>query len=306
MKTTHTKWLLTALCVAIHTLAPAATIEWSSPTDGTNLDSNGNAMCTGFIYELGVFTSGFEPTPSNVADWDANWHCADRVSRSSVVNAFGSSFRVWNNSAPFTSGAKGWILGKKETPTGTEKILFRNSNWIWPSAQAATAGPSLQREWHVDAKSPMDEVVLGSVNPEGSPHLMQSTVVFDYDQWANLHFEEGEASDPNESANGDDVPNLLKFAFGMNPHDKGGRPETPVGKMLIGNDEFLKMTVPRHGISLANMRVQVSSDLQHWQDDEDAIEVVADDQSAWVVRDKTPFAETGGKRFMRLKIEAAE
>jgi len=194
-------------------------------------------------------------------------------------------------------------MGTKETPVGTEMILFRNHHWTWPVADVPGAPASFPREWSVNGESSMDEVVIGSVNPAGSPVLMQSAVVRNYDQWASMHFEDGEASSPNDSAAGDGVPNLMKFALGMNPHGTGGRPETPVGKMQVGDESFLKMSIPRHGLNLADMRVEVSSDLVHWHNGPAFLEVVSDNQREWIVRDKTPFSQTGGKRFMRLKVE---
>jgi hypothetical protein len=302
MKNFYFSPLLIAACVVTQATGLAGTIEWNSPPAAMNLDSNSAPMSTGFVYELGVFSSGFQPTPSNVADWAANWHVADRAGRSGTVNAFGSSFRVPNNKAPFTVGAEGWIMGKKDSPTGTELILFRNNHWTWPAATSATAVPTFAQEWHVDGKSTMDEVILGSVNPQGSPFLMQSAVVRSYEQWAELHLGDEPSADPEDDAGGDGVPNLVKFAFGMDPRENGVPPHTPVGKMEIGGAEFLKISIPRNSMNLTEMEVEVSSDLQNWHRGPAFLEVVHDNPHEWVVRDKTPFSETGGKRYMRVKV----
>lgn len=303
MKIFHFNWLLIATCAATHGVAIAGTIEWNSPPTAMNLDSSGAVMDTGFKYELGVFSSGFQPSPSNVADWAANWHKADSVGRSHKVNAFGSSYKIPNNLAPFTVGAKGWILGKKQTPRGTEKILFRNTHWTWPSVDAAGAPASLPREWSVDEKATMDHVVIGSVKPAGSPVLMQSAVVRNYDQWSAIHMAGEDLAYSDDASQGHRVSSILKFALGMDPQDKSQRPSTPVGQMQVGNETFLKMSIPRYGVNMANMRVEVSSDLQTWHNGPAFLEVVTDNQKEWIVRDKTPFSQTGGKRFMRLKVD---
>jgi hypothetical protein len=299
----HLNSLLIAAALTTHASVVAATIEWNSPPRGIHLDSSGAAMSTDFVYELGVFSAGFQPVPSNVAQWLTHWNKADSVGRSKAANAFGSSFRVRNNTAPFTAGTKGWILGKKNSPTGTELILFRNNHWTWPAAEAAGAAPSLPREWSVDGKSTMDEVILGAVNPKGSPFVMQSTVVRSYGQWAELHQAYEVLADPNADSNGNGVPNLVEFAFDMDPRANNAPPATPVGQIDVAGAKHLKISIPRPGVNLADMRVEVSSDLKTWYQGPAFLEVVSDNQKEWIVRDKTPLSQTGGKRFMRLKVD---
>ncbi len=288
-----------AVCLAAKATVMASTIEWSSPPNGFNIESTGEVMGTGFHYELGVFTSGFQPTPSNVADWSDNWHPADGVTRSKVVNAFCASFRVRSNAAPFTAGAKGWIMGKKDSPTGTELILFRNNHWTWPAATAATAAPGLAREWHVDGKSTMDEVILGSVKPEGSPYMMRSAVVRNHGQWKKLQESQGLAEDGETD--------LLSFVFDTGrPEDRGKPAITPISKAQVNGQEHLQIEIPRNRAHLAKLKVQVSSDLVNWVDGPEYTEVVSEGPLGLIVRDKTPASVHKGGRFMRVQIEPTD
>lgn len=281
----------------------AATIEWNVRANSINLDSSGARMSSGFIFQLGVFSAGFQPTASNIADWDEHWHAADTAVYNPSSRAFGSSFKVASNIAPFNTGAQGWIMGTKETPTGTEKILFRRTNWTWPTADLPRNPASFPREWSVARNTQNLQVVIASVDPEGSPFLMRSTVVRSYEQWRKLHLENEALDGPNDSPMGDGIPNVMKFAFGMDPRGKTKRPETPVEQVQIGNETYLKMRIAREGVSLAQMRVEVSSDLVNWHHGPAFVEVVSDNAHEWVVRDRTPFSATGGRRFMRLMVD---
>jgi len=303
MKRSRFKSLLMANCVFMQMCVVAGTIEWNVPVHGTNLDSSGARMGSGFVFQLGVFSSGFHPTASNIADWDARWHVADTAAYNPKSKAFGSSIKLADNTAPFTAGAPGWIMGTKVTPGGTEKILFRRAKWSWPVVDLPQNPPAFPREWTVSGDHEDLQVILASVNPEGSPHLMRSTVVRNYEQWRNQHLAGEASAGPGDDPAGDGVPNLMKFAFGMDPRGKARSPHTPVERMQIGNETFLKMSIPRNGVNLARMRVEVSSDLIDWHHGPAFLEVVSENERELVVRDRTPFSSAGGRRFMRLRVE---
>ena len=54
----------------------AQRIRWFCPPMSVNQDSTGAGIDAGFTFELGVFDTGFTPTPENRHAWLAHWHAA--------------------------------------------------------------------------------------------------------------------------------------------------------------------------------------------------------------------------------------
>jgi hypothetical protein len=55
----------------------SAEINWGNRTQDILYDSNGNALTSDFVFEIGAFLPGFTPTAANVTDWAANWTIFD-------------------------------------------------------------------------------------------------------------------------------------------------------------------------------------------------------------------------------------
>ena len=278
--------------------ANAENIQWFSNTGGINLDSSGQPMDAGFAFELGVFSGGFVPTMDNLASWDAHWVPAQTTPYETASSRFDSVFSVSGNAPPFVAGTAGWIMGKKSTPTGTEKILFRRPSWTWPTASfGSPTGPN----WSVNGDENI-EVVIGSVNGGGTPFLMQSGVVRDFAQWRELRLAGESLDGPGDDPDGDGVPNLLEFVFDTDPQDAASR-VVATGE-LVDHDggQHMQLAIPRKRTHLAHLVVQVSSDLVDWDEGPAFTEIVADSPGEWIVRDRTAVSGApDGRRFIRLK-----
>jgi hypothetical protein len=67
---------MAAMCFAGMAMrgAAAVTIVWDGEVGATALNSDGVGGWTSqYVIDLGVFTSGFTPTVTNLGDWGANW-----------------------------------------------------------------------------------------------------------------------------------------------------------------------------------------------------------------------------------------
>lgn len=291
------------LCTAWLSFASVArseNIQWFCSVNAVNLDSEESPMSSGFVFKLGVFTPGFTPTESNLREWDDAWHPAQTATYRPSESRFNGVFQVVDNTAPFLPGANAWIMGTKVTPTGTEKILFRNSSWKWPRANRLNP---LGKEWGVKQNASL-EVVMGTVIEEGAPYLMQSAVLRDFEQWHKFKFAEAFSGDPNKDSDGDGVADILEFIFDTDPRNPNSR-RGVTSKLLKDNEgRYLQLTIPRKRGHVAGLKVQVSTNLVDWYDGPEYTEVVEDTPMQLIVREKLPAsADPGERRFMRLKVE---
>ena len=127
---------------------------------------------------------------------------------------------------------------------------------------------------------------------------------------------------------GDGIPNLVKYALGLNPkqrYDASSLPTTRVDLIggaaqstgadggiglfsaltvdLTNGKRYLAFTVPRNGIHLdVDYFVEVSSDLQNWLSGDPFTITVLDTAETLEVYDATAI-EDATKRFMRLRIQ---
>jgi hypothetical protein len=69
----------------------------------------------------------------------------------------------------------------------------------------------------------------------------------------------------------------------------------------VSGQDFLQIHIPRRTDHAVIYSVQISSDLVTWNEGSAHVEIVADDATALIVRDKTPYSSASGPRFMRLK-----
>jgi len=124
--------------------------------------------------------------------------------------------------------------------------------------------------------------------------------------WRNLYF--GNPSNVGEGANnaspaGDGVPNLVKYALGLNPLVPMTADQMPFGSIQqSGGQPFLVLTVPRQAEAPdVTYLVEVSGDLQTWVNGWPNTATLTDIPTSLVVRDNTPVPSAAA-RFMRLQI----
>lgn len=274
----------------------AQPILWSSDSGQTNFDSAGALMDSDFVFELGSFSGGFVPTAGNVVEWSGHWVVADSTNYNTTDKRFNSVYEVMENTAPFTVGAPAWIMGTRGGPAGTERILFRESGWTWPTPSPLNP---VTLQWNAKLA---DQVVLGSVDADGSPFLMQSVKTRSYAQWQTTALvgetEIGSGEDPDE----DGASNILEFAFGTSPTSAGEIPSMSLEIVDVSGMDYLQLRVPRLRGREVTLVVQVSGDLTSWDSGEAFTTVVTDEANLLVVRDLTSKSTSGGRRFARVKV----
>lgn len=277
----------------------AQPINWYSPVPLPNRTSSGAAMDGSFQFQLGAFSNGFVPTAANIADWAANWSPANSVTYQPVshLGVYESNFLLTGNLPPFSVGAKAYVWGRSQGSANEEWIMFRATDWTWPSANPPGAPPG-PLYWDV---ADANEIILGTVHPSGTPFLMQSAAILTYQQWKSQILA-GEALDaPNDDPDHDGVRNLLEFLFGTSPTQAGSPPATPMVLAEVSGQKYLQITIPRLRDRLVSLTVEVSSDLVSWQSGTAATVDVSNTSAQWVVRDLTPLAPGLPSRFMRMK-----
>lgn len=284
-------WLILALGL-ISLSAKAEVIQWFSDAGQVNLDSQNSAMDASYTFELGVFQNGFVPSSQNVSQWAANWVAADSTIFNGTTQRFTDQFVVVNNSTPFIVGAEAWIFGYRITPTGTERILFRDVSWTWPAPNPMNP---IATEWNAMDAS---EVVVGSINSNGSLFLMKSSRQQTFTQWQTEYLTSEPLNTANDDPDNDGISNLLEFVFGTLPKTPNAPTVTPL--ILAGGN--MQISIPRRMDRLVNsLIVEVSGNLTHWDSGSSYTQVVADDAAALIVRDLTTLDATHPRRFMRVR-----
>ncbi|HLS27292.1 MAG TPA: hypothetical protein VK041_01470, partial [Opitutales bacterium] len=128
-----------------------------------------------------------------------------------------------------------------------------------------------------------------------------------FENWQVEFFSENELDDPEVSGKlanpaGDGIPNLLKYALGLDPWvaDRSGLPEVQIDAERL----TLRYSRTKSATDL-NYIVEVSEDLVTWENGEEEVEIVdvvdEGDTERVTVRDQKPFPESG-RRFMRLRV----
>jgi hypothetical protein len=302
--------MIGCLWMTLATTASATRINWFSTLNRTNLTSTGQAMDSGFRFELGVFINGFTPTSANTSQWAANWRAAQRTTFNpgSTIRQFNSEFLVEDNDAPFTVGAAAYVWGFRGDASSSEWILIRNTTWTWPAPSLFNPTPP---SWNAaTAATPgTGVVILGSVHASGSPFLMQTAAVSNsappttsWSLWQSEELTGSSLNGPNDDTDGDGLSNLLEFAFGTNPKAASPPIITPISLLEISGQRYLQITVPRRVDHAASLVVEVSSDLVNWSSGISHTQIVSNTTAALVVRDLTPFGGTTTRRFMRVRV----
>jgi hypothetical protein len=284
-------WLIVAFGLAGFT-AKAELIQWFSDAVRVNLDSQNLPMDAGYTFELGVFSGGFVPTRANISEWRTRWVAADTAAYEVTNQRFAGAHTVSHNAAPFLAGTSAWIFGHRDTAVGSEWILFRNTSWLWPAASSGPPFPDEDSGWNVkDA----NQVVFGQLN---QGFLMKSESLQTYGQWQTAYLTGEPLNAPNDDPDQDGVSNVLEFVFGTLP--KAPNPPTATPSTLVAGN--MQMSVPRRTDRLANLVIEVSANLIHWNSGASHTEIISNDASVLVVRDLTPIDAAHPRRFMRLRV----
>jgi hypothetical protein len=297
-------WVAALFCCLVPTPRLAAErVNWLSTLNSVNLQSSGASMGSQFVFELGVFSSGFVPSKSNLGQWAAHWNAAQRVTFNPTDGRFSGLITITANPAPFSVGADAYVWGFSGGESAGEWILFRRSTWRWPQPNPLNPFPIT---W--SAKD-ADQVVLGTIQSSGSPFLMQSAAVAapppvtTWTQWQSqfLPTASSGASAAGADPDADGMPNAMEFVFGLDPSRAGKRVAPLLEKVTVGGQDFLQLRIPRLRHRPALLDVEVSTDLVRWESGPATSIVTENSASALVVRDLTPLTAPA-RRFMRLKV----
>lgn len=139
----------------------AVEINFTSPAFEVAKTSAGVNLTGSFTFTLGSFGT-FTPTSSNTSDWFTNFTAVatnGSIAWDTGFTQFSQTATLANNSGVFATANQAYIWGyNTQTPgTGTEWILFTNTNWKFP-----TASNILPTNWGLSDSGTI--AVLGTLN----------------------------------------------------------------------------------------------------------------------------------------------
>jgi hypothetical protein len=302
--------LAAILAVGITSPCHAERIHWFGPTHKTNVTSAGEVIDQEMVFELGLFTDGFVPTAENVADWTTHWQAAQRANYSPEGEFFTGNLVVDQKDSPFTGNKPAYIWGFRGGVESSEWILLHKDTWNWPVLAADQAAevrnPLSALEWNAAQAT----AIVGTLQPTYVPFLMRTASISNavppktsWDQWVLTNMKGESHNGLMQDPDGDGVSNLMEYVFGTSPETANQQPAMPLELVKVGTEEFLQVTIPRRSDHLADLTVEVSTDLIHWYSGVDTTVTVSDSPSGLVVRDLKPHSADQPRHFVRVKAE---
>lgn len=260
-------FLVIAVLVFLVGTAAARQINWRSITGKENVTSEGSALTSGFVFELGCFDSGFTPTALNTSDWASHWASIDRTPYRESDAAFSTAYVVSSGLPPTTAGKKAYIWGYNTDGIADEWILVRKSNWTWPSPSAS----SLPLTWVITSSSL--DVVVGAVGASGestyitTARVNGSSPVILPTEWLQQYFSTSDSLDPSVSGwegdpDHDGLSNEIEYALGMDPTVATFFEDHLMFEWLDSNR--IKVTLMRDNSRPAEVGIEYSNNLSLW------------------------------------------
>jgi hypothetical protein len=149
-------------------------------------------------------------------------------------------------------------------------------------------------------------VYVGTTNDVGVFGLLDQSTLTPLEVWRNAHF--GNPSNVGAGADtaspaGDGVPNLIKYALGLNPTTPATGSQLSVESILpVSGQSYLSLTVNRTAQATdVTYIVEVSSNLVTWTSGPPFTVTVSNVSTQLVVRDNTPVG-SATSRFIRLHV----
>jgi len=143
MKTTLR--LLAAACFAAFALpSQAQQLNWGSSGGSFVVDSDGDGVDDSFVFELGAFPQGFNLDENEPDQWAANWMLFDATDYNPLLGRFSGEVFIGNgvtssstrpnvSTDSFTGlTAYLWIRNSDQAIPGSEWLLVRADNWVFP------------------------------------------------------------------------------------------------------------------------------------------------------------------------------
>ncbi|HWD21228.1 MAG TPA: pyrrolo-quinoline quinone [Verrucomicrobiae bacterium] len=149
-------------------------------------------------------------------------------------------------------------------------------------------------------------VYVGTTAGVGVFGLLNDSTLTPLQGWRDTNF--GNPSNVGAGADGaapagDGVPNLVKYALGLNPLTTASTNQLPSGSLQSdAGEKYLTLTVPRTAVAPdVSYVVEVSGDLTNWFSGGTNTFIVTNTATELVVRDTTPV-ENAGELFIRLVV----
>ena len=152
--------------------------------------------------------------------------------------------------------------------------------------------------------------VSGTVFAYTFPSYSMTVMVLksQFEAWREANFTTAQLSnwavsgDNGEPAQ-DGIPNLMKYALGLNPNTPAEAGLPVPGRMALNGKTYLTLTfTDQSALSDVNYNVQVSDDLKTWQSGSlHTVRVDDGSTNTAVIRDLTAI-EDGPHQFMRLNV----
>lgn len=136
----------------------AQTLDWGNDVFGDVVDSSGNPLGNGYLFELGAFDAGFIPDETNIHEWVGHWNVFDRAAFNPSIGYFASSVQMLpdgTSDSPYFSegsgsfeGLNAYLFVRNSDLAGplSEWMLARAANWVFPVADDCCPG-DLSIEW---------------------------------------------------------------------------------------------------------------------------------------------------------------
>ena len=148
-------------------------------------------------------------------------------------------------------------------------------------------------------------VYVGTPNGVGVLGLLDQTTLTPLQAWRDNYFANpsnvgagANAADPAD----DGVPNLVKYALGLDPYTPANSAQSVSGTLTLSNGQaFATLTVNRTARAPdVSYVVELSTDLKTWLSGSGNLTTVTDSPTELVVRDNSPLGTTA--RFLRLRV----
>lgn len=280
----------------------ASEIKWRSGSTAPHQTSTGAALTGNYVFELGAFTVGFDPSMNPPNSWAAEWHAATRVLFDASLGAFlGEKYRVPSNAAPFSQTNQGYIWGYNSDGTSAEWILLSDPSWTWPQA----GGVDFPVTWQTATAS---QVIVGTIGDTGdSFHLRTAAVTGDPpatgpQAWLSDVFTPTQQADSTISAwdadpDGDGYCNQTEYALGGNPLTTDSTLDLTASQV---SGTTFSVVLNRLATRLATTSLEVSTDLSGWLGIDSRMVVVEDGLDRLEIQfDATDFDQV----FLRIEGE---
>ena len=151
-------------------------------------------------------------------------------------------------------------------------------------------------------------VYVGTTTGVGVFGLLDQSTLTALQLWRDNHF--GNPSNVGAGADdvdlvGDGLPNLVKYALGLNPLSSATATQAPSGSVQeVAGQNYLTLTVNRVAqLTDITYTVEVSADRQTWVSGGANTVTITDTATQLIVRDNTPLGTA--PRFIRLAVSSA-